>query len=82
MAEQSVEKAQPRRRLPYIHLRVGDPVKRHDLGDSIARRAGVHTVAVACGKPDVFTTMTTKAVERVTCPGCISNPPERNRADV
>ncbi len=60
-----------RRALERIpHLAVGEPVRRHDLGDEIARQHGVFVAPVACGQLDVNTTLTTRRTDRVRCECC------------
>ncbi len=69
----STKRVAGRRRLESIpHLTVGPAVKRHDLGDSLARQHGVWVAPVACGEAGVNTTLTTHRLDRVRCPECLA----------
>lgn len=56
------------RHLP--HLRVGEVVIRHDIGDELARLHGAPMVEVACGG-EMLSTLTTKRRDLVRCPACL-----------
>lgn len=61
-----------RERLAAIpHLQVGDKVKRHDIGDDLARRHGVWVAPVACDRGQMPTTLVTRNRERVKCSACL-----------
>jgi hypothetical protein len=52
------------------HLAVTPVTWRHDIGDEIARRAGMPMVTTACGIEET-TTLTTRREDRVRCPNCL-----------
>lgn len=71
-AKESASTAARRRLAAIPHLQVGPTVKRHDIGDSLARKYGVWVAPVACGRDDLPTTLSTKGRERTRCPECLA----------
>ena len=70
MSDPETPMARRRARIREIpHLAITSATWRHDIGDEIARRAGVPMVTTACGIEET-TTLTTRREDRVRCPKC------------